>query len=87
MEPFFSKNINKKFDEYVRGMATGGTLFEELGFYYVGPVDAHDLDNLVPILENIRDNVPNTKPVLLHVKSVKGKGKFLLFYLFIFLNL
>ena len=84
---FFSKNINKKFDEYVRGMATGGTLFEELGFYYVGPVDAHDLDNLVPILENIRDNVPNTKPVLLHVKSVKGKGKFLLFYLFIFLNL
>jgi 1-deoxy-D-xylulose-5-phosphate synthase len=52
----------------------GGTLFEELGFYYVGPVDAHDLDNLVPILENIRDNVPNTKPVLLHIKSIKGKG-------------
>lgn len=69
------QNINKKFDEYVRGMATGGTFFEELGFYYVGPVDAHDLDNLVPIIENIRDNVPNTKPVLLHVKSVKGKGK------------
>lgn len=55
---------------------TGGTLFEELGFYYVGPVDAHDLENLVPILENIRDNVPNTKPVLLHVKSVKGKGDY-----------
>ena len=68
------QNLNKKFDEYVRGMATGGTLFEELGFYYVGPVDGHDLDNLVPILENIRDNVPVTKPVLLHVKSVKGKG-------------
>jgi 1-deoxy-D-xylulose-5-phosphate synthase len=68
------QNINKKVDEYVRGMATGGTLFEELGFYYVGPVDAHDLDNLVPILENIRDNVPITKPVLLHVKSIKGKG-------------
>ena len=51
-----------------------GTLFEELGFYYVGPVDAHNLDTLVPILENIRDNVPNTKPVLLHVKSIKGKG-------------
>ena len=66
--------MNKRFDEYVRGIATGGTLFEELGFYYVGPVDAHDLDNLVPILENIRDNVPVTKPVLLHVKSVKGKG-------------
>jgi 1-deoxy-D-xylulose-5-phosphate synthase len=48
------RNLNKKFDEYVRGMATGGTLFEELGFYYVGPVDAHDLDNLIPILENIR---------------------------------
>eukprot|EP01038_Epipyxis_sp_PR26KG_P006557 gene6557-9006_t len=68
------KNINKKVDAYVRGMATGGTLFEELGFYYVGPVDAHDLDNLIPILENIRDNVPVTKPVLLHVKSIKGKG-------------
>lgn len=68
------KNINKKVDVYVRGMATGGTLFEELGFYYVGPVDAHDLDNLVPILENIRDNVPVTKPVLLHIKSSKGKG-------------
>ena len=70
------KNMNKKFDEYFRGMVTGGTLFEELGFYYVGPVDAHDLDNLIPILENIRDNVPLTKPVLLHVKSVKGKGAY-----------
>lgn len=68
------QNMNKRFDEYVRGMAIGGTFFEELGFYYVGPVDAHDLDNLVPILENIRDNVPVTKPVLLHIKSVKGKG-------------
>jgi len=66
--------MNKKFDEYFRGMATGGTLFEQFGFYYVGIVDAHDLDNLVPILENIRDNVPATKPVLLHVKSIKGKG-------------
>ena len=55
-------------------MATGGTLFEELGFFYVGPVDAHDMDALVPILENIRDNVPVTKPVLLHIKSIKGKG-------------
>jgi 1-deoxy-D-xylulose-5-phosphate synthase len=67
--------VNKRVDAYVRGIATGGTLFEELGFYYVGPVDAHDLENLVPILENIRDNVPVTKPVLLHIKSVKGKGK------------
>ena len=56
-------------------MATGGTLFEELGFYYVGPVDGHDLENLLPILENIRDNVPPTKPVLLHLKTQKGKGK------------
>ena len=67
--------MNKRVDAYVRGIATGGTLFEELGFYYVGPVDAHDLENLVPILENIRDNVPITKPVLLHIKSVKGKGE------------
>ena len=66
--------VNKKVDEYIRGMATGGTLYEELGFFYVGPVDGHDLDGLVPILENIRDNVPVTKPVLLHIKSVKGKG-------------
>eukprot|EP00981_Chlorochromonas_danica_P002602 scaffold504_cov189-Ochromonas_danica.AAC.37 len=68
------QNLNKKFDEYVRGIATGGTLFEELGFYYVGPVDGHDVDNLVQIMENIRDNVPVTKPVLLHVKTQKGKG-------------
>jgi 1-deoxy-D-xylulose-5-phosphate synthase len=68
------QDVNKRIDQYVRGMATGGTLFEELGFYYVGPVDAHDIENLVPILENIRDKVPDTKPVLLHVKSVKGKG-------------
>ncbi|KAJ1417018.1 synthase precursor, partial [Ochromonadaceae sp. CCMP2298] len=68
------QNVNKKVDQYVRGMATGGTLFEELGFYYVGPVDAHDLEYLVPVLENIRDNVPITKPVLLHIKSSKGKG-------------
>lgn len=68
------KSINKRVDEYVRGIATGGTLFEELGFYYVGPVDGHDLETLLPILENIRDNVPNTKPVLLHLKTTKGKG-------------
>lgn len=58
----------------MRGIATGGTLFEELGFFYVGPIDGHNLDTLVPILENIRDNVPVTKPVLLHVKTTKGKG-------------
>jgi len=67
------QQVNAKIDEYARGMVTGGTLFEELGFYYIGPVDGHDLDNLVPILENIRDR-PGTQPVLLHIKTDKGKG-------------
>ena len=49
---------NAKLDEYARGMVSGGTLFEELGFYYIGPVDGHDLDNLVPILENVRHPTP-----------------------------
>ena len=65
---------NAKIDEYARGMLSeSGTLFEELGFYYIGPVDGHDLDNLVPILENIRDRGGN-QPVLLHIKTDKGKG-------------
>ena len=51
-------------------MVTGGTLFEELGFYYIGPVDGHDLDNLVPILENIRDR-GGSQPILLHIKTDK----------------
>lgn len=67
------QDVNKRIDEYSRGIVSGGTLFEELGFYYVGPVDGHDLDNLVPILEKLRDS-PSTKPVLLHIKSEKGKG-------------
>jgi 1-deoxy-D-xylulose-5-phosphate synthase len=67
------QEVNKKIDEYARGLVSGGTLFEELGFSYVGPVDGHDLDNLVPILQDIRDREGN-KPVLLHVKTVKGKG-------------
>jgi 1-deoxy-D-xylulose-5-phosphate synthase len=65
--------VNAKLDEFARGMVSGGTLFEELGFYYVGPVDGHDLDNLVPILEDIRDRGGN-QPILLHVKTDKGKG-------------
>ena len=65
--------INAKIDEYARGIVTGGTLFEELGFYYIGPVDGHDLENLVPILENLRDT-PSNKPVLLHIKTEKGYG-------------
>ena len=61
-----------KAEEFARGMAMGGTLFEELGFYYVGPIDGHNLDQLIPILENVRDNAEG--PVLLHVVTQKGKG-------------
>ncbi len=59
-------------DEYARGMAMGGTLFEELGFYYVGPIDGHDLDQLIPVLENVRDAAEG--PCLVHVITQKGKG-------------
>ena len=62
----------RKTEEYARGMATGGTLFEELGFYYVGPVDGHNLDQLVPVLENVRD--ADEGPMLVHVVTKKGKG-------------
>ena len=62
----------RKTDEYARGMAMGGTLFEELGFYYVGPIDGHDLEQLVPVLENIRDAAEG--PCLIHVVTKKGKG-------------
>lgn len=67
------QDVNKRIDEYARGIVSGGTLFEELGFYYVGPVDGHDLDNLIPILEKLRDS-PSNKPVLLHLKTIKGYG-------------
>ncbi|MDE8653767.1 1-deoxy-D-xylulose-5-phosphate synthase [Novosphingobium album (ex Liu et al. 2023)] len=62
----------KKTDEFARGMAMGGTLFEELGFYYVGPIDGHNLDQLVPVLENVRDAAEG--PCLIHVVTQKGKG-------------
>ena len=62
----------RKTDEFARGMAMGGTLFEELGFYYVGPVDGHNLDQLIPILENVRDAAEG--PCLVHVVTQKGKG-------------
>ena len=62
----------KKTDEFARGMAMGGTLFEELGFYYVGPIDGHNLDQLIPVLENVRD--AEEGPILVHVVTVKGKG-------------
>merc|ERR1719478_1396055 len=55
-------------------LSEAGTLFEELGFYYVGPIDGHDLDNMVKVLENLRDNTPPGKPVLLHLKTEKGFG-------------
>ena len=61
-----------KAEEYGRGMVTGGTLFEELGFYYVGPIDGHNLDHLIPVLENARDMEEG--PVLVHVVTKKGKG-------------
>ncbi len=62
----------RKAEEYARGMATGGTFFEELGFYYVGPIDGHDVDGLVQILENVRD--ADEGPMLVHVVTKKGKG-------------
>ena len=62
----------KRTDEFARGMAMGGTLFEELGFYYVGPLDGHNLDQLIPILENVRDAAEG--PCLIHVVTQKGKG-------------
>ena len=62
----------QKAEEYARGMATGGTLFEELGFYYVGPIDGHNLDHLIPVLENVRDSEQG--PILVHVVTKKGKG-------------
>ncbi|MDP2212995.1 1-deoxy-D-xylulose-5-phosphate synthase [Phenylobacterium sp.] len=62
----------RKAEEYARGMVTGGTLFEELGFYYVGPIDGHDMEALVAVLKNARDIVD--RPVLVHVVTQKGKG-------------
>jgi 1-deoxy-D-xylulose-5-phosphate synthase len=62
----------KKAEEYTRGWVTGGTLFEELGFYYVGPVDGHNVEALVEVLENVRD--AEIGPMLVHVVTTKGKG-------------
>ena len=60
-------------EEYARGLLTGGTLFEELGFFYVGPIDGHNLDHLLPILKNVRDTDLDG-PVLIHCVTQKGKG-------------
>ncbi len=58
--------------EHARGYVTGGTMFEELGFYHIGPIDGHNLDHLIPVLRNVRDN--GDGPVLIHVVTQKGKG-------------
>jgi 1-deoxy-D-xylulose-5-phosphate synthase len=63
----------KRAEEYARGILTGGTLFEELGFYYVGPIDGHNLDHLLPVLRNVRE-AEERGPILLHVVTKKGKG-------------
>jgi 1-deoxy-D-xylulose-5-phosphate synthase len=64
----------KRAEEYARGMVSGGgTLFEELGFYYVGPIDGHNFDHLLPVLKNVRDS-DDTNPVLVHVVTKKGRG-------------
>src|SRR5205085_4355858 len=65
-------HMARKIEEFARGLATGGTLFEELGFYYVGPVDGHNVERLVKILENVRDAAEG--PMLVHVVTKKGKG-------------
>ena len=70
--PKFIKDKAAHAEELARGFVTGGTLFEELGFYYVGIVDGHDLNQLVPILENVRD--ADNGPILVHVRTQKGKG-------------
>src|SRR5690606_6855801 len=63
----------KRADEFARGFVTGGTLFEELGFYYVGPIDGHNLEHLLPVLKNVRDGEDHG-PVLIHVVTKKGHG-------------
>ncbi|MDK9695648.1 MAG: 1-deoxy-D-xylulose-5-phosphate synthase [Siculibacillus sp.] len=70
--PKFMEIGAKRAEEFARGMAMGGTLFEELGFYYVGPIDGHNLDHLLPVLRNVRD--AKEGPILIHVVTQKGKG-------------
>lgn len=71
--PKYIQETAERADEFARTMLFGGTLFEELGFYYVGPVDGHNIDSLVPILENVRD-ANSLGPILVHVVTEKGKG-------------
>ncbi|MBR0654921.1 1-deoxy-D-xylulose-5-phosphate synthase [Plastoroseomonas arctica] len=67
------ERVAKRADEYARSVITGNALFEELGFYYVGPIDGHSIDSLVPVLRNLRD-ADEREPILLHVVTQKGKG-------------
>jgi len=70
--PKFLAEKARRSEEYARGFWTGGTLFEELGFYYVGPIDGHNLEHMLPVLKNVRDTIDG--PVLIHVVTQKGKG-------------
>ena len=70
--PKFLQDKARKSEEYARAFWTGGSLFEELGFYYVGPIDGHNLDHLLPVLKNVRDM--QNGPILIHVVTQKGKG-------------
>ncbi len=70
--PKFVEVGARRAESFARGLAMGGTLFEELGFYYVGPIDGHNLDHLLPVLKNVRD--ADAGPVLIHVVTQKGKG-------------
>jgi 1-deoxy-D-xylulose-5-phosphate synthase len=73
MFPGVVERTAKRAEEFARGLIAGGTLFEELGFYYVGPVDGHNLDHLVPVLRNVRDH-KHAAPILIHVVTKKGHG-------------
>jgi len=71
------RNAARRAEEFTRGLVTGGTLFEEMGFYYVGPIDGHNLDHLLPVLQNVRDAEDRNGgagPVLIHVVTKKGHG-------------
>jgi 1-deoxy-D-xylulose-5-phosphate synthase len=70
--PRFLEEKARRSEEFARGFWTGGTMFEELGFYYVGPIDGHNLEHLLPVLKNVRDTING--PVLIHVVTQKGKG-------------
>jgi 1-deoxy-D-xylulose-5-phosphate synthase len=70
--PKFMESKAAKAEEFARGFLAGGTLFDELGFYYVGPIDGHNLEHLIPVLQNVRD--AKDGPMLVHVVTQKGKG-------------